>query len=48
VFVSIEIFVSFAFVWNVCVVARRKMIVWQGSCQMKCTWRKSRNATVEG
>ncbi len=35
-FDSIERLVSFSFVWYVCVVVERMMIVWQGSCQVKC------------
>jgi len=47
VFDSIEIFVSFSFFWYVCVVAGRKMIVWQGSYQVKCVRQKSYGATTE-
>jgi hypothetical protein len=36
VFDSIETFVSFSFVWNVCVVGGHMMTMWQGSCQVKC------------
>jgi hypothetical protein len=48
VFDSIETFVSFSFVWYVCVIVGRKMTVWQGCCQMKCVWWKSHGATTEG
>jgi hypothetical protein len=33
---------------GVCVATRHRMIVWQGSCQMKCVQQKSHGATVEG
>ncbi len=48
VFYGIEIFMSFSSIWDVCVVARRRMIVWQGSRQVKCVWRKSRGGATEG
>jgi len=48
VFDSIEIFVSFSSVWYVCVATRCKMTMWQGNYQVKCTWRKSHNATTKG
>jgi len=34
VFYGVEIFVSFSSIWDVCVATRRRMIVWQGSCQV--------------
>lgn len=37
VFDSIEIFVLFSSILYVCVIAGRRMIVWQGSYQVKCT-----------
>ncbi len=48
VFDSIEIFLSFSFVWYMCVVVGRRMIVWQGSCQVKCVRQKSNGVTTEG
>jgi len=45
---SIETFVLFFFVWYVCVVARCRMTMWQGSCQVKCARWKSRGAMAEG
>jgi hypothetical protein len=48
VFDNIEIFVLFSCVWYVCVAARRKMTVWQGSCQVKCAQWKSCGATTKG
>jgi len=47
-FGRIETVVSFSSVWYVCVVARRKMMVWPGSCQVRCARRKSRETVVEG
>ncbi len=47
-FDNIETLVPFSFVWYVCVAARHKMNVWQGSCKVKCVWRKSPSATMEG
>jgi hypothetical protein len=41
VFYGIEIFVLFSSIWDVCVVARHKMTMWQGSYQMKCAQWKS-------
>ncbi len=37
VFDNIELFESFSSIWYVCVVVGRKMTMWQGSCQVKCT-----------
>jgi hypothetical protein len=48
VFDSIETFMSFSSIWNVCVIAGCRMTVWQGSYQVKCVRWKSRDATVEG
>jgi hypothetical protein len=48
VFYCIEIFVLVFFIWDVCVAAKRRMIVWQGSYQVKCTWQKSRYGAAEG
>jgi len=48
VFDSIETFVSFFYVWYVCVAAGCRMIVWQRRCQMKCTRQKSCSAMAEG
>jgi len=48
VFHSIDTFVSFFFVWYVCVVVRQRMIMWQGSCQVKCAWWISRGAVAKG
>jgi hypothetical protein len=48
VFNSIETFVSFSFVWYVCVVAGRKMTMWQGIYQVRCAWRKSCKVVAEG
>jgi hypothetical protein len=48
VFYGIEIFVSFSSIWNVCVVAKHMMIVWQGSCQVKCAWWTSRGGAAKG
>jgi len=48
VFSSIETLLSFSSVWYVCVVARRKMMVWQGSCQVSYTRQKSRRAMAKG
>jgi hypothetical protein len=45
---NIETLVSFSFVWYVCVAIGHKMSVWQESCQMKCTQRKSHSATTKG
>jgi hypothetical protein len=45
---SIETFVSFSFVWNVCVAVGCMMTMWQGSCQVKCAWQKTRGAMAEG
>jgi uncharacterized membrane protein YecN with MAPEG domain len=47
-FGSIKTLVSFFSVWYVCVVARRKMRVWQGNCQVRCAQQKSRGATAKG
>ncbi len=47
-FGSIETLVSFSSVWYVCVVAGRKMMVWPGSCQVRCARQKSLGAMVEG
>ncbi len=47
-FGSIENLVSFSSVWYVCVVAKRRMMVWQGSYQVRCTWRKSRGIMAKG
>jgi hypothetical protein len=47
-FGSIEALVSFSSVWYVCVIVWRRMMVWQRSCQVRCTQRKSRGAVVEG
>jgi hypothetical protein len=48
VFYGIEIFVLFYPMWDVCVVIGCIMTVWQGSCQVKCGWRKSRGGAMEG
>jgi hypothetical protein len=48
VFDSIETLVSFSSVWYVCVVVGCRMIMWQGSYQVKCIRRKSRGAMTEG
>ncbi len=48
VFYGIEIFMSFSSIWDVCVAVGHMMIVWQGRCQVKCVWRKSRGGAVEG
>ncbi len=47
-FGRIETLVSFSSVWYACVVARRKMMVWPGSCQVRCTRWKSRETVAEG
>ncbi len=48
VFGSIETLVSFSLVWYVCVGVGCKMMVWQGSYQVRCVWWKSHEATTEG
>jgi hypothetical protein len=48
VFDSIETFVSFSFVWSVCVAASRTMTKWQRSYQGRCARQKSRGAMAEG
>jgi hypothetical protein len=48
VFDNIETFVSFSFVWCVCVVVGRRMIKWQRSCQGRCVWQKSHRAMAKG
>jgi hypothetical protein len=48
VFDSIEIFVSFSYVWYVCVIVGCRMIMWRGTCQVKCIWRKFQSAMTEG
>jgi len=48
VFGSIETLMSFSSVWYVCVVVGRRMMVWQGNCQVKCGRQKSHEAVVEG
>jgi hypothetical protein len=40
--------VSFSSIWYVCVVVERMMMVWPGSCQVRCIWWKSYKAVVEG
>jgi len=47
-FGSIETLVSFSSVWYVCVVAGCKMMVWQGSYQVRCGRRKFREVMTEG
>jgi len=47
-FYGIEIFVLFCSIWDVCVVTGRRMTMWQGSYQMKCTRCKSCGTVVEG
>jgi len=48
VFGSIETLVSFSSIWYVCVVARRKMMVWQGSYQVRCVRWKFRGTLAKG
>jgi hypothetical protein len=48
VFYGVEIFVSFYYIWDVCVAIGRKIIMWQGSYQVKCAWWKSRGGMAEG
>jgi len=48
VFDSIEIFVSFPFVWDVCVTTKCKMTMWQKSYQVKWVRWKSRSAMAKG
>ncbi len=48
VFGSIKTLMSFSSVWYVCVVARHMMMVWQGSCQVRCVRRKSHIVTTKG
>jgi hypothetical protein len=48
VFYDIEIVMSFSYIWDVCVVVGCKMIVWQGSCQVKCGRQKSHGGAAEG
>jgi hypothetical protein len=48
VFGHIKTLVSFSLVWYVCVVAGHMVMVWQGSCKVRCVRRKSREASAEG
>jgi hypothetical protein len=48
VFYGVEIFMSFSSIWDVCVVVECRMIVWQGSYQVKCIRRKSCSGTTKG
>jgi len=48
VFYGVGIFVSFSSIWDVRVVVRRKMTMWQGNCQVKCGWRKSHDGAAKG
>jgi len=48
VFGSIETLMSFSSVWYVCVVVGRKMMVWQGNCQVKCGRQKFHEAVAKG
>ncbi len=45
---NIEALVSFSFVWCVCVIIGRKIMVWPGSCQGKCTRQRSCRIAMEG
>jgi len=47
-FGSIETLVLFSSVWYVCVVAGCKMMVWPGSCQVRCARRRSLGTMAEG
>jgi hypothetical protein len=47
-FGNIKTLVSISLVWYVCVVVRHKMMVWQGSCQVGCTWWKSCGVMADG
>jgi hypothetical protein len=48
VFYGIEVFMSFSSIWDVCAIAKRRMIVWQKSYQVKCDRWKSCGGVVEG
>lgn len=47
-FGSIKTLVSFSFVWYVCVIVGCKMMVWQGSYQLRCARCKSCGVGAEG
>jgi len=47
-FGSIQVLVSFSSIWCVRVITRRRIMVWPGSCQGKCAWKRSRGAVMEG
>ncbi len=45
---GVEIFMSFSSIWDVCAIIGCRMIVWQGSYQVKYGRQKSRGGVVEG
>jgi hypothetical protein len=48
VFGNIEALVLFSFVWYVCVIIGYRMMVWQGSYRVRCTWQRSHGVATKG
>jgi hypothetical protein len=48
VFYGVEIVMLFFSIWDVCAIVGRRMIVWQGSYQVKCGRQKSHDQATEG